>query len=607
MAGNEYLYGGKTYSNDPKYNLMTEANPAGVFSGYNSSFADLGTSLDARTANQIKEISKQLNSGIRNVEIAGMDPGVFESMPRDHLKEINRLTKITGTEATIHAPMIDPSGISQEGWDKMVQNSAEKQLWAVVKRSHDLNPDGNVVVTMHASTAQLPAANMTYMEDGKIQTKSALVIDPQGKIGQLKYEEKFFPTEEGVKPSKEFNPEKEIARRNKEKWVEDMGQMNYYANMGQNTAEEIIGKNLELKKITSEMEKNGQGVKELKERLSEGIDKNLPHADLYLKNAYQLMKRNFEMIYKNASEEEKENLDKFANKIAPNVKSFENPIEKAEQLEDFSKLVQEGVNVLRKVTTQPKMLQSLREFAIDKTAETASNLAFEAYKKFGNTAPIISLENHPAQASILTTGEDLRDVVTKAREMFVSQAIKKRGLSENEAEKQAEKLIGATWDVGHINMLKRYGYKDKDIIKQSEKVAPFVKHVHLSDNFGFEHTELPMGMGNVPIKEIMARLDQEGFKGKKVVEALSWWQHFSEQGANHAIIPTMQGMGVPMYSGGMGGNQIYGIPGGYFTGYGTMLPEQHFSLYGTGFSNLPMELGGQISGKDSRFSGTPMS
>ena len=26
MAGNEYLYGGKTYSNDPKYNLMTEAN-----------------------------------------------------------------------------------------------------------------------------------------------------------------------------------------------------------------------------------------------------------------------------------------------------------------------------------------------------------------------------------------------------------------------------------------------------------------------------------------------------------------------------------------------------------------------------------------------------
>jgi len=54
-------------------------------------------------------------------------------------------------------------------------------------------------------------------------------------------------------------------------------------------------------------------------------------------------------------------------------------------------------------------------------------------------------------------------------------------------------------------------------------------------------------------------------------------------------------------------NQIYGTPAGYFAGYGTMLPEQNFSMYGAGFSSLPMELGGQIASKDSRLSGTPMS
>jgi sugar phosphate isomerase/epimerase len=80
--------------------------------------------------------------------------------------------------------------------------------------------------------------------------------------------------------------------------------------------------------------------------------------------------------------------------------------------------------------------------------------------------------------------------------------MKEQKLDEAKAEKEAEKLIGITWDVGHINMIRRFGYSEKDVIKEAGKVAPMLKHVHLSDNFGLEHTELPMGMGNVPIKEI---------------------------------------------------------------------------------------------------------
>ena len=75
-------------------------------------------------------------------------------------------------------------------------------------------------------------------------------------------------------------------------------------------------------------------------------------------------------------------------------------------------------------------------------------------------------------------------------------------------------------------MLRRYGYTEEEIIKETEKVAPLVKHVHLSDNFGFEHTELPMGMGNVPLKEMMEKLGEKGFDAKKIIEAGAWWQHF---------------------------------------------------------------------------------
>jgi hypothetical protein len=43
----------------------------------------------------------------------------------------------------------------------------------------------------------------------------------------------------------------------------------------------------------------------------------------------------------------------------------------------------------------------------------------------------------------------------------------------------------------------------------------------------------------------------------------------------------------------------------YNMGYGIMFPEKHFEMYGSGFSNLPQELGGQVQGDKSRFSGAP--
>jgi hypothetical protein len=53
-------------------------------------------------------------------------------------------------------------------------------------------------------------------------------------------------------------------------------------------------------------------------------------------------------------------------------------------------------------------------------------------------------------------------------------------------------------------------------------------------------------------------------------------------------------------------NQAYGrTNAGYFAGYG-MNPDIHHSYFGAGFSNLPAELGGQMPGKASRFSGAPM-
>jgi len=53
-------------------------------------------------------------------------------------------------------------------------------------------------------------------------------------------------------------------------------------------------------------------------------------------------------------------------------------------------------------------------------------------------------------------------------------------------------------------------------------------------------------------------------------------------------------------------NQALGLRQSYFAGYGETLPQVHFQTFGAGFSGLPMELGGQITGGSSRVTGRPM-
>lgn len=165
-------------------------------------------------------------------------------------------------------------------------------------------------------------------------------------------------------------------------------------------------------------------------------------------------------------------------------------------------------------------------------------------------------------------------------------------------------MIGVTWDVGHINMMRKEGFKEEDIRKQTEKIAKYVKHVHLTDNFGFTDSHLPPGMGNVPIKKIMQELEKKGFKGKHIVEAGPFAATFKVPPTSYVL----EAMGSPIY--GMMAqpywNQIRASYGSYFAFPSAYFPEQHFSIYGSGFSGLPTELGGQIPGKQSRATGTPM-
>jgi len=300
-------------------------------------------------------------------------------------------------------------------------------------------------------------------------------------------------------------------------------------------------------------------------------------------------------------------LDELNKKIQKDFAELEKEKEEEKRVEIMRRVIDNGLKTINQVSA-PEIYKPLNEYAMEKTVDSFSNTALHGYKKFKETAPIISIENPPAGMGF-STGDDLRKLVEDSRNKFVEKAVQQGILSESQARKQAEKLIGVTWDVGHINMLRKKGWSGEDIVKETEKVAKLVKHIHLSDNFGLEHTELPMGMGNVPIKEIMEKLGKEGFEAKKIIEAGNWWQHFSEQGKISPFQASLEGLGSPIYSGVSGPYwaQASAFSEGYSGGFGMMLPQVNYQTFGAGFSRLPTELGGQMPGaQGSRVSGNPM-
>ena len=183
----------------------------------------------------------------------------------------------------------------------------------------------------------------------------------------------------------------------------------------------------------------------------------------------------------------------------------------------------------------------------------------------------------------------------------------------------AEKLIGATWDIGHIYNLRKAGYEGEDlkkeILRQTKEVAEVTKHVHVTDNFGFFDSHLPPGMGQVPVSEMMIELQKkwDELRDKKklfhepvsVIEAGGF---IAELGQDPTI-PSLSYFNTPIHG-------AVPVSGGYWTEfphhrsqYGSSFvefPQQHFNLYGSSFTTLPKELGGQVSGEKSRFSDTPM-
>jgi len=558
----------------------------------------LGMTTDPRTANILQEVSTKLSSGAKQIEIEGVSPEIFDSMPKQQLKEVNRLSKLTGIDVSLHGPVINVSGINQQGFSEAEREAAERRVAETLLRSHELNPEGNIPVTFHSAEG-IPGSQFYpphERKEGEEHRRLIIVNKDSGRMHPLEPEVQYHPGEGKLKPER-LSPEERLKRLNETEWGNSLNQVFF----NQERAQEILGKNqVQIQHILEDMNKMQEAQGRIDSRVFSPKQRqaydNLTAAQNYLQDVYQQVNTLFSKACQFGDEHKREILKAYSEKFKKDTEGPYNPFVQAQAMREL-------INNMGSPQVMPEMWVPVEKFAVETSSKTYGNAAFEAYKELKDKAPILTIENPPAGFA-LSTGEDIKKIVEASRKQFVEKA-KEEGMGEGEAKRQAEKLIGATWDVGHINMLRKYGYTEEEIVKETEKIAPYLKHVHLSDNFGFEHTELPMGMGNVPLKEIMKQLGEKGVEAKKIIEAAHWWQHFKTPPFQEVL----EAVSSPVYPMEMAPrwSQAAGLYEGYFSGYGQMLPQINYETFGAGFSQLPQELGGQMPGaRGGRMSGRPM-
>ena len=576
------------------------------------SAGQMGVTINPMVADQLGELSKGLNQGVIPVEVGTLDFKVFETIPKEHFEEMRRKAKLTGSKLSLHSPLVDPAGFGERGWNEAQQQISQRQLNQVVEQAAVLSKGSKEAIPITIHPSNYAGTTWDKTKDGKEISELVAVDKKTGQLAPLRPEMRY-PISGGKKFGKKEDAIELLKTANDTQWDDEVGKVIYEKEAASKTLDRVFPA---MKEKYFQVYGKGNVPSNLHPNEEEMFDQ-LSVARAHLDDAQRTLNSSFEKAYRYAKDDEtKQNLkvisDNFRKGLGLlskdefkelNSEQKEQVLRQQLDLQNQARVIQKTAEILRQNEFNPNMLQRVEDFAAEKAAETFSNMAMHSYdisKKQNINAPIISVENL-YQGMAFSQSEDLKKIVEGARNNFKDRLIKEKHLSESEAKKRANDIIGMTFDVGHLNMSKKHGFEDKDLVKEAQALSQYVKHVHLTDNFGHNDVHLPIGMGNVPVKELLGALGDPGKRARKINEVGGWINAFKTSPFRQLL----EAGGSPIYSSGTGPywSGAGGFQQSYIEGYGQMLPQINYETFGAGFSTLPKELGGQVGKSGGRMGG----
>ncbi len=533
----------------------------------------LGASVSPM-GSQLMTTNVAMNWGLQNLEVNlgtqmnYQQAGHLAQLGKVERDELIRLAKLNKVNLSVHAPLLSPEGLQGNELSEVarIRNVKEfEQTLDFVDKIGSQTGKKHIPVTIHSSGA--PIGNpmpkeMMYA----VNRENGQVVPIEKKI--VAYPQDYFDRF-GLKKNVDYAPVK--------------GKPGYFYLYPQG----------ELKII---------GKKQLGElKYSEA------HSDYWLQHYKEQMKAVGLQITPQTKPQEILNEAKRVGALeaARNYLSLLNQKKNLEaQMQDLRKKYEkEG---------QIQMYVPSDDYVKEKMKKTFVELGLKAYEK--PSKPMIVIENFYPEFT-LSNPTQLASTIKEIREELANKLVKEKGISRSRAQREAQELIGMNVDIGHLNLWKKYKnpktgkpYTNKEIIDWVNDVYPYIKHVHVTDNFGDLDAHLPVGWGNAPVKEFIDTLRKKGWKGRAILETFGALQY---GGGGFGVAQSLYGMGIPLVPGGPGWEMAEGsyFQAGYSFTTGPILPDVNFQTYGVGFSGLPYATGAQIGGQKpgQKFAGAPMS
>lgn len=453
-----------------------------------------------------------------------------ESVSVPEREAIRQLAKINEIELSTHAtPNVAISGIGEHGFNDQQRQEAIDEIRKAIEFAADTASGGQVV--FHAQEFPRPIFEkykeekfMQYPEEA--ERAPLYVVDKRtGQITPLPRNQNVAVPIGGIEnPERDKNgfikwEEKTVAQLEKEAIEKKQDTINYiYNTIVAKETEYDKGQEKQIANRIGRFKENYESLQEVEKKVQQELKKSRSLGE------YQAIK-----------ELEQRNLAPRPG--TPEYQKFlKNPLSKFEEELNSAKIQWENEKEIERAfgrraferNQQVKNAVPIEEYGIKQSAEAISRAAMYGYEvetKRKLDRPITLVPENWTPEQYGSHPQELKKLVQESRKAMEDKLVKQKGLDKDEAKEIAKERIKATFDIGHMNMWRKYfDGSDQEFKKWVDsQVKDLVKsgiigHVHITDNFGYHDEHLTPGEGTAPVKEFLQRLEIEGYKGTIIGE-----------------------------------------------------------------------------------------
>jgi len=482
---------------------------------------DIGVTNNPFT-DQLNELQAKIRGGFSKVEVGfsgagkgsgqNLTPGSYGSRQREAIRE---LSKVNDVELTTHASFSIPgvSGLTQQGYNDKAQKMAVDEIKRAIDFAADTAGGGAVVFHLGEHARPVMEAGMSEEEIARQRLEIQKHGDeymPQFLDSSQQRQRGYFGVVDTRTNTVTEGPI-DTTRTFYEPVIED-GVVKTYKGGEKKPDGSIAEKGDPVTRgynwdtVVSEAEEHNRLIRQ-QGRNDDSRFANTKYTDSEITpSEYFRLKQINDQIFQQRGQE-------------AYYRNFSRQGGSARDRQYYLQGIAQVEGQIAELNAQRDSLMSITEFANQQAAKSLAELGMHAINqqergekeqgsKFKRDLYVAPENVFPEQYG--GHPEEMKKIIKEGREELARRLKTERGISIEQAKKEAEKRIKGTFDIAHFNLFKKYhtGTEEeynKWYWKQVKEVQKenTLGHIHISDNLGYNDEHLSPGEGSLPVKELV--------------------------------------------------------------------------------------------------------